>query len=218
MTNQAKQMYALDLDQCMELIKAVGNSRTVLLQGDMGTGKSSMLYEIAKQTGFKPIYFDCTTKDLGDMMIPSLQSIEEDGCVRMIPNEELGVHLDEPVFFQRSQSSVHNHTDSGGTVRNFGILRIILDRLQTRQLICQFDKRHEIHRTPITNRTHQRSGQCLIVERFPLFENVRCRVKRSWCNKRCSLLLRMKDVWVLVWVFHVLERCHQLWIVFDPTK
>ena len=30
MTNQAKQMYALDLDQCMELIKAVGNSRTLI--------------------------------------------------------------------------------------------------------------------------------------------------------------------------------------------
>tara|TARA_B100000424_G_C22938304_1_gene499252 strand:+ start:433 stop:1524 length:1092 start_codon:yes stop_codon:yes gene_type:complete len=122
MTNQAKQMYALDLDQCMELIKAVGNSRTVLLQGDMGTGKSSMLYEIAKQTGFKPIYFDCTTKDLGDMMIPSLQSIEEDGCVRMIPNEELGVHLDEPVIV-----NIDEFGKANPSVKN-GMLRLMLER------------------------------------------------------------------------------------------
>lgn len=122
MTNQAKQMYALDLDQCMELIKAVGNSRTVLLQGDMGTGKSSMLYEIAKQLGFKPIYFDCTTKDLGDMMIPSLQSIEEDGCVRMIPNEELGVHLDEPVVV-----NIDEFGKANPSVKN-GMLRLMLER------------------------------------------------------------------------------------------
>ena len=122
MTNQAQQMYALNLDQCMELIKAVGNSRTVLLQGDMGTGKSSMLYEIAKQLGFKPIYFDCTTKDLGDMMIPSLQSIEEDGCVRMIPNEELGVHLDEPVVV-----NIDEFGKANPSVKN-GMLRLMLER------------------------------------------------------------------------------------------
>jgi hypothetical protein len=106
----------------MELIKAVGNSRTVLLQGDMGTGKSSMLYEIAKQLGFKPIYFDCTTKDLGDMMIPSLQSIEEDGCVRMIPNEELGVHLEQPVILMIDEFGKANPS-----VKN-AMLRLMLER------------------------------------------------------------------------------------------
>ena len=75
MTNQAQQMYALSLDQCIDAIKAIGHMRTVLMQGDMGTGKSSVLYELAKQTGFNPCYFDCTTKDLGELMIPSLQSI-----------------------------------------------------------------------------------------------------------------------------------------------
>ena len=58
MTNQAQQMYALSLDQCIDAIKAIGHMRTVLMQGDMGTGKSSVLYELAKQTGFNPCYFD----------------------------------------------------------------------------------------------------------------------------------------------------------------
>ena len=45
MTNQAQAMYALTLDQCVDLIKANWDERkrTVLAQGDMGNGKSSML-------------------------------------------------------------------------------------------------------------------------------------------------------------------------------
>ena len=43
MTNQAHQMYALGLDQITDAIKAVGHKRTILVQGDMGTGKSSIL-------------------------------------------------------------------------------------------------------------------------------------------------------------------------------
>ena len=48
MTNQAQNMYALPLDKCVELIKAIGKKRTVLAQGDMGNGKSSMLTTLAK--------------------------------------------------------------------------------------------------------------------------------------------------------------------------
>ena len=88
MTNQAQAMYALSLDQCVNLIKTVGDKRTILAQGDMGNGKSSMLTTLAKDLPtHTPVYFDCTTKDLGDLMIPSLQSVETDGCVRMVPNE-----------------------------------------------------------------------------------------------------------------------------------
>ena len=90
MNNQAQAMYALTLDQCVDLIKAVGHQRTILMQGDMGTGKSSTLTTLSQQLStHRAVYFDCTTKDLGDMMIPSLSSIEEDGCVRMIPPNQL---------------------------------------------------------------------------------------------------------------------------------
>jgi len=43
MQNSAQQMYALSLDECVDLIAAVGTKRTVLMQGDMGNGKSSTL-------------------------------------------------------------------------------------------------------------------------------------------------------------------------------
>ena len=45
-----------------------------------------------KHPDYIPVYFDATTKDLGDLLIPSMQSIETDGCVRMVPNEELGLY------------------------------------------------------------------------------------------------------------------------------
>ena len=123
MNNQAQAMYALTLDQCVDLIKAVGHQRTVLMQGDMGTGKSSTLTTLSQQLStHRAVYFDCTTKDLGDMMIPSLSSIEEDGCVRMIPNEELGVHLTDPVILMIDEFGKANPS-----VKN-AMLRLMLER------------------------------------------------------------------------------------------
>ena len=49
MNNQAQQMYALNLDQCVDLIEAVGSKRTILAQGDMGNGKSSMIHMLGEK-------------------------------------------------------------------------------------------------------------------------------------------------------------------------
>lgn len=123
MTNQAQQMYALNLEQSAQLIEAIGHMRTVLMQGDIGTGKSSTLGELsARKPTHHGVYFDCTTKDLGDMMIPSLQSIDADGCVRMIPNEELGVHLEQPVILMIDEFGKANPS-----VKN-AMLRLMLER------------------------------------------------------------------------------------------
>ena len=123
MTNQAQAMYALNLDQCVDLIKAVGSKRTVLAQGDMGNGKSSMLTTLAEQLPtHRPIYFDGTTKDLGDIMIPSMQSIETDGCVRMIPHEELGLHIEGPIILMLDEYGKANPA-----VKN-AMLRLMLER------------------------------------------------------------------------------------------
>ena len=43
MTNNAHAMYALNLDQIANMIKVNGHKLTVLVQGHMGTGKSSLL-------------------------------------------------------------------------------------------------------------------------------------------------------------------------------
>jgi len=123
MTNQAQAMYALNLDQCVDLIKAVGSKRTVLAQGDMGNGKSSMIHMLGDLLPeHRKVYFDATTKDLGDIMIPSMQSIEQDGCVRMVPHEELGLHLNGPIILMLDEIGKANPA-----VKN-AMLRLILER------------------------------------------------------------------------------------------
>jgi len=99
MSNAAINMYALSLNQAAAAILAGGNKRTVLVQGHMGTGKTSLLYMLGSM---KPnhilCYFDCTTKDVGDIAIPSFHMIDEQGYVTYVPNEELGIHLGKPVI------------------------------------------------------------------------------------------------------------------------
>ncbi len=99
MSNQAHQMYALSLDQCVDAIKAVGHLRTILLQGDMGGGKTSTMITLAADLPTHvACYFDCTTKDIGDLNLPNMAVMNEQGYVTMVPNEELGAHLGKPII------------------------------------------------------------------------------------------------------------------------
>ena len=107
-----KNLYALSLDQAVNLIAKYGHERTVLLQGHMGCGKSSTLHTLAKMfPDHHPVYFDCTTKDLGDISIPSLNT--DEGYVKYLPNEEFGLHMGKPVLlmvdeFGKANPSVKN--------------------------------------------------------------------------------------------------------------
>lgn len=118
-------MFDLDLDQTANLIKAYGNKRTVLAQGHMGVGKSSILKMLAKQLPtHTPVYFDCTTKDLGDITIPKLKALDENGgdYVSYVPNEELGLHLGKPIILMIDEFGKANRA-----VQN-AMLRLMLDR------------------------------------------------------------------------------------------
>mgnify|MGYP003675097425 FL=1 len=80
MNNSAQAMYALNLDQCVDLIAAVGSKRTVLLEGDMGGGKSSTIRTLSEMfPNHVACYFDCTTKDLGDLNLPNMAVMNEQG-------------------------------------------------------------------------------------------------------------------------------------------
>jgi predicted GTPase len=77
MSNSAIQMYALGLDQIATAIRFGGNERTILVQGHMGTGKSSLLNTLSRDLpDHTPCYFDCTTKDLGDITIPKMSEVD----------------------------------------------------------------------------------------------------------------------------------------------
>ena len=64
-------MYSLDLDQSVDLIAAIGHKRMVLLEGDMGNGKTSTLKTLAKRfPTHKAILFNCPDKDVQDLQCP----------------------------------------------------------------------------------------------------------------------------------------------------
>ena len=124
MSNQAKTMYAIDLNEAADMIEAGGKKRTVVLQGPMGSGKSSVLWTLAdRMPTHTPCYVDCTTKDLGDLTIPNVMMLDDEtGCVRYVPNEELGLHLNKPIIMM---------VDEFGKNRGIqnAMLRMMLERV-----------------------------------------------------------------------------------------
>jgi len=124
MANTAQQMYALNLDQIATAIRTGGNKRTILVQGHMGTGKSSLLNTLADEMKtHTACYFDCTTKDLGDITIPNIAKMDDDtGYVSYLTNEELGVHLDKPIILM-----IDEYGKANPAVKN-AMLRLMLER------------------------------------------------------------------------------------------
>jgi energy-coupling factor transporter ATP-binding protein EcfA2 len=119
----AQTLYALSLDQIATAIKVGGNKRTVLVQGHMGTGKSSLLNVLARELPkHTACYFDCTTKDLGDITIPKLATIDDAGYVTYVTNEELGVHLGKPIVLM-----IDEYGKANPAVKN-ALLRLMLER------------------------------------------------------------------------------------------
>ena len=87
---------AITLKQCADLIAAVGEQQTVLVQGEMGIGKSAILKMLKSYPQFKDAYFcyvDITTKDVGDFIVPKIKDIDGNEVCAFIPNEEFGFHF-----------------------------------------------------------------------------------------------------------------------------
>lgn len=121
---QATQMYALGHDEMVGLIAAVGTETSVLVQGEMGTGKSSLLHSLAQQLpGHSPVYFDCTTKDLGDIMLPKIGNLDGADYVSFATNEELGLHLrNQPIILM-----IDEYGKANRSVQN-AMLRLLQER------------------------------------------------------------------------------------------
>ena len=119
----AQQAYNLSLDQITSAIQHGGHLRTILVEGHMGTGKSSLLSTLSRELPeHQAFYFDCTTKDLGDISIPKFASLDDNDYVTFATNEELGVHVDAPVIIM-----IDEYGKANPAVKN-ALLRLMLER------------------------------------------------------------------------------------------
>jgi len=79
--------------QVKQLIKAVGNKRTVLVEGEAGCGKTSIHYALKADPQFANYYapkpIDCTQLSDGSIVMPDIDRSR--GVARELPNERLGV-------------------------------------------------------------------------------------------------------------------------------
>ena len=80
--------------QVAALIKTVGSTRTVLIEGEAGVGKTAIAHEFKQDAHFAnhvivdPI--DCTQLSDGSVWMPDID--REEGVSRELPNERFGVH------------------------------------------------------------------------------------------------------------------------------
>jgi hypothetical protein len=91
----------ISLNEAKNLIATVGQHVTIMLQGGMGIGKSSLLWDLAKQ--FKDthdtVYIDMTTKDLADLSgVPYVEERNGVKITHFAPNSELKLHNKKPVI------------------------------------------------------------------------------------------------------------------------
>lgn len=108
MTNVTANTYALNFNQCVDLALAIGRDQSVLFQGEMGIGKSSLLPVLAQRLPtHRPVYLDGTTMvDSADMFMVDVSERVVDGTgtgtgtkvFTHIPHEMLGFGGDKPVI------------------------------------------------------------------------------------------------------------------------
>ena len=90
---------ALPLEDIANTIMNLGDVITFIIQGHMGSGKSTLLKMLAKMLpNHIPVLFDCTTKDMGDLLIPNLMEVSSTGVVKFAPNSELGLQHNKPII------------------------------------------------------------------------------------------------------------------------
>ena len=114
---------SITMAETIDLIGRVGSTLTVLVQGEMGIGKSSILNTLAaKYPNHIPCYIDITTKDVGDFLVPQIRTLDGTPVCSFIPNEEFGFHLNKPLILMLDEIG-----KAGKAVMN-ACLRLMLER------------------------------------------------------------------------------------------
>ena len=99
MNNAKNEIYSLGINQTADLIEVIGSTNSTLVQGNMGTGKTSLLYILAARLPtHKPVYLDGTTLiDSADMF---MVKYSDDGLkFKTVPLEHPGLPTpDHPII------------------------------------------------------------------------------------------------------------------------
>ena len=96
------------------------NEDTVLVQGEMGSAKSALLPMLGERLpNHRQIYLDCNNMGVEDMFVPNFKTIDAQGVVSMVPNELLGLHLQQPVILM-----IDEYGKGGEGLKN-GLTRIM---------------------------------------------------------------------------------------------
>ena len=118
-----KKLYSsITMSEAVSVISRIGDKVSVLVQGESGIGKSSMLKMLAElHPTHIPCYVDMTTKDLGDLMLPKIKTIDGVDVCEFIPNIEFGLHLNKPLIIMADELG-----KTSKAVLN-GVLRLLLE-------------------------------------------------------------------------------------------
>lgn len=95
--------HSVSLREFAQGVATVGQSVTIIGQGEPGIGKSAMLKVLAGQRpDCETAYIDCTLLDLGDFALPYTETVESANTVSKItkfaPNARFKMHLGKPVI------------------------------------------------------------------------------------------------------------------------
>lgn len=90
--------FVLSLNQIASLAMAAGHEKTYVVEGGIGTGKTSIV-DIVKQRcadKYDYVVVDCTQWDVGDVQLPDADKTA--GVMRFLPNVMLVGKRDKPMF------------------------------------------------------------------------------------------------------------------------
>lgn len=112
----------LSITQCLNLICASGADKTYIVEGPMGSGKSSMVKMAEARFGDKYNYVtvDCTQLDVGDVQIPDVD--RANGVTRFVPNQLFVGDGSKPMFINLDEIG-----KASRSVQN-ALLPILLER------------------------------------------------------------------------------------------
>lgn len=85
----------LSFNEIKDAILNDGHHITMMVEGEPGTGKSSLGKAVADAKGFPFAYVDIANKSLGDLLYPVPDHANK--CIEFYPNAELGLHTGGPV-------------------------------------------------------------------------------------------------------------------------